>query len=237
MALTPSTLSKNIFSAFAILLLTTWTLTALAFTALNVLNTNSTYISSIASISLLTFLLARLLVISHPTTGSGTGTHDTESIAHILTSAHRRSRKEALLLFTLTCTWFYELLCKVVLLFFMTVFGGVVATIIYNDPEGLRATDNMGSAQGGQQDDDAGTTALAEIDQFKTRAGVDFDPSVVFMWIPPRMLVYFAVLVWVNFVGLGVYVLRYAWRALRRVVREEGSASSVPVVVEKADGR
>ncbi|KAH8432733.1 uncharacterized protein LDX57_010361 [Aspergillus melleus] len=233
MALTLSTLSTKLSTGFSILLLTTWTLTALGFTALNVLNTNRTYIESIASISLLTFLLARLLVLSNPTTPTRTPANET--IAHILTSAHRHSRKESLLLFAFTCTWLYELLCKAVLLFFMTVFGGVVATIIYNDAEGWHATDNMGSAQAGQQDDGAATTALAEIDQFKTRAGVDFDPSAVFRWIPPRALVYFAVLVWVDFVGLGVYVLRYAWRALRGVVREEGDVSTVPVVVGKGD--
>ncbi|KAK1148189.1 hypothetical protein N8T08_010834 [Aspergillus melleus] len=233
MALTLSTLSTKLSTGFSILLLTTWTLTALGFTALNVLNTNRTYIESIASISLLTFLLARLLVLSSPTTP--TPTHGNETIAHILTTSHRRSRKEALLLFTFTCTWLYELLCKAVLLFFMTVFGGVVATFIYNDPEGWHATDTMGSAQSGQQDEGAATTAVAEIDHFQTRAGVDFDPSAVFRWIPPRALVYFAVVVWVDFVGLGVYVLRYAWRALRGVVRDDGSAVPVVVVVQNGD--
>ncbi|PLB54121.1 hypothetical protein P170DRAFT_431781 [Aspergillus steynii IBT 23096] len=223
MAFTLSSIGTNLYTAFAVFLLTSWILTALGFTALNVLNTSSSFIESFASISLLTFLLARLIVLTTTQKDDAPNT-----IAHTITTAHRRSQKAALLLFTFTCTWLYELLMKAVMSFFMVVLGFAVTAIIYNDPEGKdwTVTDNGRTTQ--SQQEDSPTTALAEIDEFKTRAGVDFDPTAIFKWIPPQTLVYLVVLVWLNFATLGVYLMRYAWRALKSALGSS-TASTFPV--------
>lgn len=223
MAFTLSSVGTNLYTALAFVLLTSWILIALGFTALNVLNSNSSLIESIASISLLTFLVARLIVLT-----SGHNADTPGTLAYALTSAHRRSRKAALLFLTFICTWLYELLSKAVLSFFLAVLGCAVTAIIYNDPhgEGWSTTDHGHSDQ---PQEDASTTALAEIDDFKSRTGVDFDPTAIFKYIPPRALIYFAVLVCINFATLGVYLLRYAWRALSAVLGS--SASAVPVVL------
>ncbi|KAE8314577.1 hypothetical protein BDV41DRAFT_211468 [Aspergillus transmontanensis] len=193
-------LSNGLYTGLAVILLLPWTLTALGFTALNVLNSKSTYLEIIASSSLLTFLICRLLV------ASALSTRQDDTIARFIASADYGSRRGAVVLFGLCCTWLYELLNQAVLLFFMTIFGSVMATAIYNDA----FTDNgVGS--------DEGTTAVSvEVKKIEDMAG--FDPTAVFKLIPPRLLVYLVGLVWLNFLSLGAYVLCHAAVSLKKVL-------------------
>ncbi|KAL3465714.1 hypothetical protein BJX64DRAFT_50636 [Aspergillus heterothallicus] len=241
---------STIHRIIALPLLTSWTLTALTFAALDVLNANRSVIEPIASISLLTYLVCRILVLSQPalqtSNGNGNGNgNENASIAHLLTTLHKRSPLGGLISLALATSWLYELLFKGVILFFATIFGGAFATAIYNDA--FVETTGSGSSESMYEDDNLGaeTTALAEFDELKAKTGVD--PTAVIKMIPPKLLVYVAALVWLNFATLGVYVLRHAWRSLRTVFgasKEEvareirqvasSSTSSEGIVAEKS---
>ncbi|KAJ5986717.1 hypothetical protein N7451_011082 [Penicillium sp. IBT 35674x] len=219
MAVIVSSFGSKVFRAISIVLLTSWTVTTLGFSALNVLNENRSLIGTAASISLLTYLACRLLIFTQPTAQN-------DSIAHSLTTAYRRSRGEALATLVFTCAWLYELLSQAVIMVFMTIFGGAIATAIYtdafvDDPNDLH-----------QSDSDRENTSLAvvEIDEFKEKVGVD--PVALFKLIPPKALVYFAILVWANFATLGLYVLRLSWRSAKVVL-----GSSPAPVAQKGDAR
>ncbi|OGM49906.1 hypothetical protein ABOM_001443 [Aspergillus bombycis] len=214
-------LSSGLYTGLAVLLLLAWTLTALTFTALNVLNSKSSYLEVIASTSLLTFLICRLLVASSPSN------RQDDTIARLIASADYGSRRGAVVLFSLCCTWLYELLNQAVLLFFMTIFGSVMATAIYNDA----FTDNV-------VDSDESTTAVSvEMDKFEDMVG--FNPTQMFKLIPPRLLVYFVGLVWLNFLSLGAYVLGHAAVSLKKLlsssvaVRRDGKVGEKGLVAEQ----
>ncbi|KAL4946510.1 hypothetical protein BDV06DRAFT_182270 [Aspergillus oleicola] len=200
---------SSITKPLSIVLLSSWTLTALGFTALDILNNNRTLPEVVASTTLLTFLVCRLLVASQP--------KDENSIAQLLTTAYTRSRGASLTLLLLTGSWLYELLYKTVALFFITIFGGVFAAAIYNDAfvETADVMDNDVNIDNGL---DSTTTALAEINEFQKKTGLGVDPTELFKMIPPKLLVYVAVLVWLNFATLGLYVLKMAWRGIRGVL-------------------
>ncbi|KAJ5179870.1 hypothetical protein N7492_003080 [Penicillium capsulatum] len=91
--------------------------------------------------------------------------------------------------------------------FFMTILGGFIATAIYND----KLHDTTNPNQHNQEE----TNALAEIDEFKEKAGVD--PRELFKWIPPKALVYFTILLWANLGVLSLYVLRISWKSIKGV--------------------
>ncbi|KAJ5584295.1 uncharacterized protein N7459_004095 [Penicillium hispanicum] len=200
MAPTPS-VSTRVYTVTAATLLALWTLTALGFTALSIGSANRSLIEPAASISLLTYLVCRLIVFLQPG-------WQPDSLAHVVALAHRQSRQGALAMLVCACAWLYELASQAVMLFFVTFFGGILATAVYNDA--------FEETTANQDDLGADTTALAEIDAVKAKAGVD--PTQLFKMIPPKLLVYFAALVWANFATLGVYVLRLAWRSVRVVL-------------------
>ncbi|KAL4954429.1 hypothetical protein BDW69DRAFT_163239 [Aspergillus filifer] len=196
---------SSITKPLSIVLLSSWTLTALGFTALDVLNNNRTLTEVIASTSLLTFLVCRLLVASQP--------KNEGSVAQLLITAYTRSRAASVTLLLLAGSWLYELLWKTVALFFVTLFGGVFAAAIYNDAF-VQKADAAGDVNV-DYDLDSTTTALVQINEFQENTGLDVDPTELFKMIPPRLLVYVAVLVWLNFATLGLYVLKMAWRGVR----------------------
>ncbi|KAL3485123.1 hypothetical protein BJX62DRAFT_217623 [Aspergillus germanicus] len=208
---------STVYRLVALPLLTAWTLTALSFAALDVLNSNRSLIEPIASISLLTYLVCRILVVSQPsTTQNGTGNES--SIAHILTAAHRKSPLTGLISLLFAISWLYELLFKAVWLFFVTVLGGAFTTALYT--EAFVQNEDASSGESESMYDDhtttkAETTALAEFDEIRAKTGVDLIAAV--KMIPPRLLVYVVMLVWLNFATLGVYILRHAWRSMRVV--------------------
>ncbi|KAL2824993.1 hypothetical protein BJY01DRAFT_230299 [Aspergillus pseudoustus] len=232
---------SSLYRILAIPLLTSWTLTALSFAALDVLNSNRSPIEPIASISLLTYLVCRLLIVSQPqpATSPANQTGNNGDIAHTLTTFHRRSPLGGLISLALAVSWLYELLFKGVLMFFVTIFGGVFATAIYN---GAFDQDNKpGSSEaffGGNEDVNLSgveTTALAEFDELKAKTGVD--PTVVIKMIPPKLLVYVVAAVWLNFATLGLYIIRHAWRSLRVAFggsKKVAATSSEEVVAEKS---
>ncbi|KAJ6109859.1 hypothetical protein N7486_002094 [Penicillium sp. IBT 16267x] len=214
MATTASSFGSRVFKTISVVLLTSWTITTLGFSALNVLNENRSLIGTAASISLLTYLACRLLVFTQPI--------QNDSIAHMLTTAHLRSRRKALATLVFTCAWLYELLSQAVIMVFITIFGGAIATALYTDAFVEDPVDlNLN-----QSDSDRENTSLAvaEIDEFKEKVGVD--PVALFKLVPPKVLIYFAVLVWANFATLGLYVLRLSWRSAKVVL----GSSPVPVV-------
>ncbi|KAF7161332.1 hypothetical protein CNMCM5623_006946 [Aspergillus felis] len=219
MALGLTHVSTSLYKGLAIGLLVSWSLTALSFTALVALNTNSTYLEIIACTTMFTFLMCRLLVVGNPSSKSENAT-----IAQLIASADSGSRRGALVLFSLCCTWLYELLNQALLLFFMTVFGGVIATAIYNDAftEGVHEAEH----------EDSSTTAVSvQVNQLKEMAG--FDPTEMFKMIPPRVLVYFVGLMWLNFLSLGVYVLGHAVVSLKKVLTSPTSTASKESTVDK----
>ncbi|KAL2788156.1 hypothetical protein BJX66DRAFT_309439 [Aspergillus keveii] len=183
---------STVYRLVALPLLTAWTVTALSFAALDVLNSNRSLIEPIASISLLTYLVCRILVVSQPTPQNGTGNES--SIAHILTTAHRKSPLTGLISLLFAISWLYELLFKAVWLFFVTVLGGAFATALYTDAF-VQNEDGSGESES------------------MAKTGVDLVAAV--KMIPPRLLVYVVMLVWLNFATLGVYILRHAWRSMR----------------------
>ncbi|KAL4795768.1 hypothetical protein BDV19DRAFT_157319 [Aspergillus venezuelensis] len=214
---------SSLTKPLSVVLLSSWTLTALGFTALDVLNNNRTLTEVIASTSLLTFLVFRLFVASQP--------KDESSIAQLLTTAYTRSRAASLTLLLLAGSWLYELLWKTVALFFVTLFGGVFAAAIYHDAFAKQA-DSMENDVNVDNDLDSTTTALAEINEFQQNTGLDVDPTELFKMIPPRLLVYIAALVWLNFATLGLYVLKVAWRGARGVLGSRVESKNVGVVTE-----
>jgi hypothetical protein len=205
---------STVYRIIALPLLTAWTVTALSFAALDVLNSNRSLIEPIASISLLTYLVCRILVVSQPAPQDGTGNQS--SIAHILTTAHRKSPVTGLISLLFAISWLYELLFKAVWLFFVTVLGGAFATAFYTDAF-VQNEDGSGESESMYDDTTTGaeTTALAEFDEIRAKTGVDLVAAV--KMIPPRLLVYVVMLVWLNFAALGVYILRHAWRSMRVV--------------------
>ncbi|RAK95862.1 uncharacterized protein BO80DRAFT_318158, partial [Aspergillus ibericus CBS 121593] len=196
-------LAGRLSTGLAVLFLTSWTATALSFTAINVLNTEATIVGTLASSSLVTFLVCRLLVRFQ--------SHD-GTLAHLLATAHHGSRRGALVHLVFCGTWLYELLAKGVLLLFLTFVGGVLATVIYNDPN----LENLTTTTPTPDQPDTPTTALAEIDEFKDKTG--FDPTQLFRWIPPQAVVYCIGLLWVNFLSLGLYILGHGLKSLGRVL-------------------
>ncbi|PYI01422.1 hypothetical protein BO78DRAFT_327664 [Aspergillus sclerotiicarbonarius CBS 121057] len=220
MASSVARLAGRLSTVLAVLFLTSWTATALSFTAISVLNTEATVIGTIASISLVTFLVCRLLVRFQPQDGT---------LAHLLATAHHGSRRGALVLLAFCGTWLYELLAKGVVLLFLTFFGGVLATVIYNDPN----LENWTTTPTPDQSD-ASTTALAEIDEFKEKAG--FDPTQLFRWIPPQALVYCIALMWLNFLSLGLYILGHGLKSLSRVLSSPSGKTAAKEGKEGKEG-
>ncbi|PKX89060.1 uncharacterized protein P174DRAFT_446115 [Aspergillus novofumigatus IBT 16806] len=193
MALCLSYVSASLYKGLAIGLLISWTLTSLGYTALAALNTNSTYLEIIACTTMFTFLMCRLLVAWNPSSKS-----ENVTIAQLIASADSGSCRGALVLFSLCCTWLYELLNQALVLFFMTVFG--------------------------TETQNGSTTSLSvHVKEFKETAG--FDPTEIFKMIPPRVLLYFVGLMWLNFLSLGVYVLGHAVVSLKKVLTLPTSTS------------
>jgi hypothetical protein len=236
---------STVYRLVALPLLTAWTVTVLSFAALDVLNSNRSLIEPIASISLLTYLVCRILVVSQPSTAQN---ESDSSIARILTTVHRKSPLTGLISLLFAISWLYELLFKAVWLFFITVLGGAFATALYTDAF-VQNEDGSGESESMYDDTTTGaeTTALAEFDEIRAKTGVDLVAAV--KTIPPKLLIYVIMLVWLNFATLGVYILRHAWRSMRVVFgasREEvvndikkvtsGETAQVQVAaVEKSD--
>ncbi|KAL4869923.1 hypothetical protein BDV12DRAFT_70761 [Aspergillus spectabilis] len=196
---------SQLYTVLTVPFLASWTALALGFTALDVLNSNRSPIQLIASTSLFTFLVCRLLVVSQ------SSTFNENSIAHIITTFYQRSARNALVFLLFTFSWLYELLHKSLAMIFVTIFGGALATALYND-----AFVEVGeNGEPVSMEEDIETSALAEIDHFKETTGVD--PTQIFKMIPPKVLIYLVALVWFSFATLGLYVLRLTWRSLRRV--------------------
>lgn len=222
-SLSPS-FGSRVYTSISIALLTGWTLTALAFSALDLLNQSRKFIEPIASISLLTFLACRMVVFLDPSQKSPDGDQYPNSIAHRLTTGYRQSRRHALAMLLFSAAWLYEIAFKAVIMFFTTVFGGVMAAAIYNDAF-QRVEETVNDPVANASASDLDETSLAQIEDFKDMAG--FDPVALFKMIPPQVFIYCAALAWVNLAALTIYVLRISWRSIKVVF------GSVPVAEAK----
>ncbi|KAJ5279972.1 hypothetical protein N7478_005344 [Penicillium angulare] len=194
------------YKAISVALLASWSISTLIFTLLNVVNDKGSLMETIGSVSLLTYLACRLILFLQPTTSRN------DSIAHFFTTAHLRSRKEALVMFLISWTWLYELAYQFFFMLFATIFGGAIAVAIYNDPD-LDLSES-----------DMDNTALANIEEFTEKSGLDLRTSL--NWVPPRALVYVGLILWLNFASLCVYVLRVSWRSAKVAL---GNSSHPPV--------
>ncbi|KAL5333214.1 hypothetical protein BJX70DRAFT_77800 [Aspergillus crustosus] len=228
---------SQLYTVLTVPFLASWTLLALGFTAINVLNSDRSLIQLLASSSLFTFLICRLLVVSQP------AIFTTDSLAQLVTTFPRQSARNALVFLLLTLTWLYELLFKSLALLFITVFGGGLATAIYTDA--FVEVDENGERTVPVQEDVTSVDephALAAIDQFRDKSGGG-NPLEIVKMIPPKLLIYFVVVVWVNFATLGLYVLRLALGSLRRVFGARPAELAVKAgekgekKVEKGDAR
>lgn len=218
MATSAPSLGSRVYVAISLVLLTSWSISTLGFTVLNILNDNSSLLAIVGSVSLLMFLTCRLVVLLQSNAQN-------DSIAHFLTTTHTRSRKEAAVMLICTFTWLYELSYQFFFMLFATVFGGAIATAIYNDAFEVNEVNDLEPSKS-----DIENTSLAEIEEFKAKAGVD--PRMIFNWIPPKALVYLALLLWLNFWTLCLYVLRQTWRSARAVL---GASSSSNEAVQKKE--
>lgn len=201
---------NRVYTAIIVVPLTLWTTTVLGFAAMDIINDNKQLIEPLSSISLLTYLACRLIVALNPRAQNA-------SLAHLITTAHQRSLQGAIAMLIFSCSWLYELARKSVIMFFMTVFGGIMAVAIHSDSWEETSSPSSPSSTTPPElgESDEQQTALAKIDDFKANAG--FDPTALFKCIPPKALIYFGVLVWINFGSLSLYVLRLAIRSINAV--------------------
>ena len=208
------------YKVLAVLLLSSWSLTALAMTSLNLLNENKGFLAPAASIALLTFLVCRLIVVFNPlptaqnfgvapiSAASNGGT-----VAHLIASANYGSRSGAFVLFLLTCTWLYQLLQTLFLLIVATLISAsLLITILY----GEKATGDESAADSGSDtnfDPYSNTTALVE---FQEQTGVD--PNEFLRRIGPRAFILIMSTVWINVLTLCLYILGHAAKSFSTVL-------------------
>lgn len=219
----PASFKNRIYNSILIVLFTGWTLTALGFSTLDMLNRRRQPIEPIASISLLTFLACRLLLLLNPRQYGNRYYRSRapfQSLAYRVTNGYHESPQDALIMLILSLTWLYEIATKAVVMFFMTVFGGVVASAIYSDGF-QRVEDMINEPFGDLSVSDLEQTSLAEIDEFQDMTS--FNPVNLFKAIPPKALIFCAALVWVNLAILTIYVLRTCWRATKMVFGTTGT--------------
>ncbi|KAL4786977.1 hypothetical protein BJX76DRAFT_319677 [Aspergillus varians] len=212
----------HLSQGLTLVLFTSWTITALGFTALDVLNKERDLIELIASTTLLTFLACRLLVATQSSSTTTTTTTNT-TLAHLLTTAYTRSRTSALAFLLITISWLYGIVYKFILLFFATLFGSALAAAIYNGALVETTSEDMGvDTRFG-----ASTAVSADLAELRQDTGLAADLPRIIKGVPPRLLVLLVVLVWVDFVTLALYVLRLAWRAFGGLLGERVSTPSL----------
>lgn len=235
-----------LYTTLAVSILGAWSLIVLAGVGLTAIDAEPSLLQLIALPSLLTFLVAKLIVASSSssttlqTASSSRGAGGGGNLATWLATADHGSPHGALVLFLFSVSWILHLarvvfaLFLVVLMGFMFVFA---ATLDAADKEDVSA----GGA--GLFEDDSlrknFTTAIAE---FEERAGIDFgdylldNPWVIFQGV---------LALWSMSWLLMMYVTAYAFGAIRKVLTTPleawarggeapaGAAGERIVVVEK----
>ncbi|KAJ5557108.1 hypothetical protein N7494_001023 [Penicillium frequentans] len=206
MSPTLATLGLRAHKTFTICLLSLWIIAALGFTALDFTDNTWHFLDPFLSTSLLTYLVCRLMVVfqKYPRDGS---------MAYRLTSAqHRQSRREALATVLFCCGWMYEVILKLMIMFFFTMICG---TMFAHDAFG----DMMIAMEEDSEDkpDVDVQKALESIKKAKDDLG--FDPVKKFGWVSPKALLFCLCLGWVTIVTLGLYILRITGKMIKVLCR------------------
>lgn len=210
MAITFGETASKAYTTSAILLLSSWSLTALVITALNVMNDKKGFLAPAASVGLLTFLVCRLIAAINPVPLSAAASRGT--IAHLIASANYGSRSGAFALFLMTCTWLYQLLETLfVLVLATTIAASVLFLSMFGGPVGEEsATEGVKAPE---FNFDSNSTALME---FEEKVGVD--PTDLLRRFGPYTFFVVMAAVWINFLSLCLYVLGHAAKSFSIVL-------------------
>ncbi|KAJ5813684.1 uncharacterized protein N7503_000434 [Penicillium pulvis] len=206
MSPTLATLGLRAHKTFTICLLSLWIIAALGFTALEFTDNAWHFLDSFLSTSLLTYLVCRFIVVfqEYPRDGS---------MAYRLTSAHhRQSRREALATILFCCGWMYEVIWKLVIMFFFTMICGAM---FVHDAFG----DTMITMENDSKDEPNMDVQKALESMEKAKHDLGFDPVKQFGWVSPKVLLFCLCLGWVTIVTLGLYILRITGRLFKVLFR------------------
>ncbi|KAI3554366.1 hypothetical protein CABS01_01059 [Colletotrichum abscissum] len=213
-----------LYTTLAVSILGSWTLLILGGVALTAVDSNPGLLQLIAFPSLLTFLVAKLIVAASPSTAlQQTPTNPRNAIvatpaggnlATWLATADYGSPHGALVLFLFSVTWLLQL-ARVVFALFLVVLMGAFFVFASS----LDAADKEDKEAGGEglfSDDDGArknfTTALAE---FEEKAGIGLgDYLVENPWVVFQVLV----ALWGMMNLLLMYLSVYAFGALKKVL-------------------
>ncbi|KAJ5689529.1 hypothetical protein N7462_003921 [Penicillium macrosclerotiorum] len=179
-----------------------WTAAAVAFAAIDFVDPSWNIIDPLISTSLLTYLVCRLIVACQRNPHDG-------SMAFRLANAGRRSRSGAFAMLLVCGAWLFELFFKILWMFLLTILGTAIMMFhVYGD-----TVEEIQTISGPKEDDIDFAAARKQLEEFKETMG--FDPLPWLGWIPPNFLICGAIVAWISFCTLGLYVLRRGWKSLK----------------------
>ncbi|KAK2009265.1 hypothetical protein LZ32DRAFT_608679 [Colletotrichum eremochloae] len=250
--------ASGLYTVLAVSILGAWSLIVLAGVGLTAVDANPGLLQLIALPSLLTFLVARLVVAASPSpSNAGTalsrqipgpearppGSSGGGNLATWLATADHGSPHGALVLLFFSVTWLLHLARVVFALFLVVLMSGFMAFAATVDKDDDNGGGGTTGRQGGVFDDDNGQTMTTALARFEEQAGVGIgdylkgNPWVVFQVLAA---------LWAVSGLLTAYVTAHAFGAARKVlttpleawVRGVGGGSRatgppVVVVVEK----
>ncbi|KAK1978346.1 hypothetical protein LZ30DRAFT_599320 [Colletotrichum cereale] len=216
---------SGLYTVLAVSILGAWSLIVLAGVGITAVDANPGLLQLIALPSLLTFLVAKLVVAARQTPGPGARPPGSGNLATWLATADHGSPHGALVLLLFSVTWLLYLARVVFALFLLVLMGGFMVSFAMLDAAGGDVSDDGAAGEGRGLffgDDDDGdikggarqnlTTALA---RFEEQTGVGFgdylkgNPWLVFQ--------VFAAL-WAASGLLTAYVTTHAFGAARKVL-------------------
>ncbi|KAK2059709.1 hypothetical protein LY76DRAFT_491198, partial [Colletotrichum caudatum] len=222
--------ASGLYTVLAVSFLGVWSLIVLAGVGLTAVDADAGLLQLIALPSLLTYLVAKLVVaVSRQTSGpearptGGSGGSGSGNLATWLATAGHGSPHGALVLLLFSVTWLLHLARIVFALFLVVLMGGFMAFAATVDAAGKNGGGGGGETAGGQRggifddaDEGARQNMTAALARFEEQAGVvgigDYlrgNPWVVFQA--------FAAL-WAAFGLLTAYVAAHAFGAARTVM-------------------
>ncbi|KAK1655002.1 hypothetical protein BDP81DRAFT_478316 [Colletotrichum phormii] len=205
-----------LYTTFAVSILGTWTLLILGGVGLTAVDSDPGLLPLIAFPSLLTFLVAKLIVAASPPANARNATTAAaggDNLATWLATADYGSPHGALVLFLFSVTWLLHL-ARVVFALFLVVLMGAFFVFASS----LDAADKEETEAGGEglfSDDGARknfTTALAE---FEEKAGIGLGDYLV---DNPWVVFQVVAALWGMMNLLLMYITVYAFGALRKVL-------------------
>lgn len=200
-------------NAITVGFLSLWVTVALGFAALDFVAFDWSFVNPMLSLSLLTYLICRLIAVFQNKSSDG-------GMVYFLTTAHRRSRRQALAVLLFTCGWIYEIILKILFMFVATLLSG--SLLLYHHAgmktlDDLETLDSKNPKSDLQLKEEHMAQEKAKIDDFFKEVG--FDPVEFLGWVPPKIMVFCIVLAWFGFGTLAFYIFRLAWLSLKRVFK------------------